>query len=114
MVVSMPAPRRRSCARRRVAQAASRRKCTWARKPRAGRAHVVRGRPQHPVAAVILGPDELAAGTVAVKDLRLGKEKRKDIKSNEEFRKAGRVAQRTVPRAELIATVQEVLAQYPE
>jgi histidyl-tRNA synthetase len=64
--------------------------------------------------AVILGPDELAAGTAAVKDLRLGKEKRKDIKSNEEFRKAGRVAQRTVPRAELIATVQEVLAQYPE
>ena len=64
--------------------------------------------------AVILGPDELANGTVAVKDLRMGKEKRKDIKSNEEFRKAGRVAQRTVPRAELIATVQEVLAQYPE
>ncbi|NUM53977.1 MAG: histidine--tRNA ligase [Candidatus Hydrogenedentes bacterium] len=64
--------------------------------------------------AVILGPDELANNTVAVKDLRLGKEKRKDIQSNEEFRKAGRVAQRTVPRAELIATVRDVLAQYGE
>lgn len=64
--------------------------------------------------AVILGPDELANNTVAVKDLRMGKEKRKDITSNEEFRKAGRVAQRTVPRAELIATVLDVLAQYTE
>jgi histidyl-tRNA synthetase len=61
--------------------------------------------------AVILGPDELANNTVAVKDLRMGKEKRKDIKSNEEFRKAGRVAQQTVPRAELIATVREVLTR---
>lgn len=64
--------------------------------------------------AVILGPDELANGTVAVKDLRMGKEKRKDIKSNEEFRKAGRVAQQTVARAELIATVREVIAQSSE
>lgn len=62
--------------------------------------------------AVILGPDELANNTVAVKDLRLGKEKRKDIKSNEEFRKAGRVAQQTVPRTDLIATIQDVLAQH--
>jgi len=62
--------------------------------------------------AVILGPDELANNTVAVKDLRLGKEKRKDIATNEEFRKAGRTAQRTVPRADLIATVKDVLKQY--
>ena len=51
---------------------------------------------------------------MAVKDLRMGEEKRKDIKSNEEFRKAGRVAQQTVARAELIATVREVIAQSSE
>lgn len=60
--------------------------------------------------AVILGPDEVQQGTVSIKDLLLGKEKRKDIQSREEFRKAGRVGQRTVPRAELLQAVREMLA----
>ncbi len=61
--------------------------------------------------AVILGQDELAAGTVSVKDLHRGIQQRKDMQSREEFRKAGRSAQRTVARAEMIATVKEILAQ---
>lgn len=59
--------------------------------------------------AVILGENELKNGQVAVKDLEAGLKKRADIKDHEEFRKAGKTAQRTVARSELVQTVRELL-----
>jgi len=59
--------------------------------------------------AVILGESELQDGTIAVKDLKAGMDKRKDIQDREAFRKAGKVSQVTVERAQLPATVQDML-----
>jgi len=59
--------------------------------------------------AVIIGEDELAKGVVSIKDLLAGKEKREDIEDHEAYRKAGRTAQVTVPRGEMIKAIKEIL-----
>jgi len=59
--------------------------------------------------AVILGEDELKAGTVSVKDLRVGAQARAGLQDREAYRKAGKAGQVVVPRAELIKTVQQML-----
>lgn len=55
--------------------------------------------------AVILGEDEIARGEVAIKDLAAGKRQREDIKERDAYRKAGKVAQVTVPRQEMVSRV---------
>ena len=59
--------------------------------------------------AVILGEDELANGVVAVKDLLSGKRQRENIADHEAYRQAGKTAQVTVPRAEMVQTVRNLL-----
>lgn len=59
--------------------------------------------------AVLVGSDELAAGQVTLKDLYLGAEMAKAIESNEEW-KSARPAQDTVPRANWVAAVKDMLA----
>ncbi|QEN89830.1 histidine--tRNA ligase [Labrys sp. KNU-23] len=58
--------------------------------------------------AVIQGSDEAEKGEVQLKDLALGAEMAKAIADNSEWREA-RVAQRQVPRAELVKVVKEML-----
>jgi histidyl-tRNA synthetase len=60
--------------------------------------------------AVILGPDELANGTVAVKDLIAGKMKREAIEDHEAYKNSGRVSQVTVPRGEMVEAARKMLA----
>lgn len=60
--------------------------------------------------AVILGEDEVANSQVSIKDLVAGKTEREDIADRDEYRKAGKTGQVTVPRAEMVATVKELLA----
>lgn len=59
--------------------------------------------------AVIVGGDELAAGVVSVKDLLAGKREREEIEDREAYRQAGKTGQVTVPRSEMIATVEGYL-----
>lgn len=59
--------------------------------------------------AVILGEEEVARGEVALKDLAAGKTQREGIAEREEYRKAGKTAQITVPRSELSTHVQTLL-----
>jgi histidyl-tRNA synthetase len=59
-------------------------------------------------AAVIVGEDELAAGTVTIKDLDLGRELAKGMTDNQAWR-AERPGQATVPRAELVAFARRIL-----
>lgn len=59
--------------------------------------------------AVIVGDDEEAAGTFAVKDLGVGLTARSDIRDREQFRERGKVGQVTVPTAELVAAVKKIL-----
>ncbi|HEO70221.1 MAG TPA: histidine--tRNA ligase, partial [Candidatus Hydrogenedentes bacterium] len=59
--------------------------------------------------AVILGEDELANGVVAVKDLLEGKREREHIDDHAAYRAAGKTGQMTVPRAELVVTVKQLL-----
>lgn len=59
--------------------------------------------------AVIVGEDELKTDRVSIKDLRAGKEKRAGIEDRNEYRKAGKTAQVTVARSELVATVRDML-----
>ncbi|MBW3616999.1 MAG: histidine--tRNA ligase [Proteobacteria bacterium] len=61
-------------------------------------------------AAVILGSDELSGGTVTVKDLDLGRELAKGTGDNAAWRE-GRPGQVNAPRAELVATVQAIMAR---
>ncbi len=58
--------------------------------------------------AVLMGSDEKAAGSVTLKDLKLGLEMAKTIESNEEWR-ASRPAQQEVPRAQMVAAVKAIL-----
>jgi histidyl-tRNA synthetase len=60
--------------------------------------------------AVILGEDELANGLVSVKDLIAGKAIREGIADREDYRKAGRQTQVTVPRAEMGDAIRKMLA----
>ena len=59
---------------------------------------------------VIQGGDEKAKGEVTIKDLRLGAELAANIASREEYA-SQRLAQVSVPEAELVKTVQEMLAR---
>ncbi|MGE3867801.1 MAG: histidine--tRNA ligase, partial [Hyphomonadaceae bacterium] len=63
--------------------------------------------------AVIVGGDERAKGVVTVKDLKLGAMLSKTIADNESWRK-NRPAQIEAPRAELVETVQRMLAGQSE
>ena len=58
-------------------------------------------------AVVMVGEDELAKGTVTIKDLEMGALKAKAIKSNEEYREA-RPGQFEVPRAEMVEAIREI------
>ena len=62
--------------------------------------------------AVIQGGDELAKGTVTLKDLKLGAKLAKDLgEDREAYAKSREQAQREVPRAEVVAAVQQMLAR---
>ena len=63
-------------------------------------------------AAIILGEDEIAAGTVTVKDLDLGRELARGLTDNRQWRE-DRPGQVTVPRAELVAVVMTILESAP-
>ncbi|MBX3478642.1 MAG: histidine--tRNA ligase [Brevundimonas sp.] len=58
--------------------------------------------------AVILGGDEIAAGQVTIKDLDAGRALAAGVVDNEAW-KAERPGQRTVPRADLVATVRGIV-----
>lgn len=60
--------------------------------------------------AVILGEDEIARAEVSIKDLFAGKLERQDIEDREEYRKAGRSTQVTVPREDMVSRVLALLA----
>jgi histidyl-tRNA synthetase len=59
-------------------------------------------------AAVMLGGDEIAAGTVTIKDLDLGRTLAAGVRDNETWR-SERPGQATVPRGEMVAFVQRIL-----
>ena len=59
-------------------------------------------------AAVIMGGDEIAAGTVTIKDLDLGRELARKVADNDAWR-SERPGQSVVPRADLVKTVQAIL-----
>ncbi|MCL4131640.1 UNVERIFIED_CONTAM: hypothetical protein GTU68_044468 [Idotea baltica] len=59
-------------------------------------------------AAIMVGEDELAKGTVTIKDLEMGALKAKAIQSNEEYREA-RPGQMEVPRGEMIQHVRAIV-----
>jgi histidyl-tRNA synthetase len=59
-------------------------------------------------AAVIIGGDELAAGTVTIKDLDLGRELSSQVTDNAAWR-AERPGQQTIPRAEMVAVIRRIL-----
>ncbi len=59
-------------------------------------------------AAVMLGGDEIAAGTVTIKDLDLGRELSTGAQDNAAW-KSERPGQATVPRADLVAFVKRIL-----
>lgn len=59
-------------------------------------------------AAVIVGDDELAAGTVTVKDLDLGRRLATEVSGNAAWR-IERPGQATIPRAELLAFVRRIV-----
>jgi histidyl-tRNA synthetase len=63
-------------------------------------------------AAVILGEDEIAAGTVTVKDLDLGRALSAGVTDNAAWREQ-RPGQATIPRAELVAMVRKILEAQP-
>ncbi|MBL8574028.1 MAG: histidine--tRNA ligase [Hyphomicrobiaceae bacterium] len=61
---------------------------------------------------IIQGSNERDAGEVQIKDLIEGARLAKGISSNEEWRES-RPAQITVPEADLVAAVRDILARYP-
>jgi histidyl-tRNA synthetase len=61
-------------------------------------------------AAVILGGDEIAAGTVTVKDLDLGRALASDVTDNAAWR-AERPGQQTVPRDQLVGVLRRILGE---
>jgi histidyl-tRNA synthetase len=63
-------------------------------------------------AAVILGDDERAAGTVTVKDLDLGRALAAKVDDNAAWR-AERPGQATIPRAELVGFVRRIIGSEP-
>jgi histidyl-tRNA synthetase len=63
-------------------------------------------------AAVIVGEDELAAGTVTIKDLDLGRALSAGVTDNAAWREQ-RPGQATVPRGELVTTIRKILDARP-
>ena len=63
-------------------------------------------------AAIMLGEDEIAAGTVTIKDLDLGRALSSGLADNAAWR-AERPGQQTVPRSDLIATLRKILEARP-
>ena len=61
-------------------------------------------------AVVMLGGDEIAAGTVTVKDLDLGRTLSNDVASNEAWR-AERPGQATIPRGDLVAFIKRIVGE---
>ncbi len=61
--------------------------------------------------AVIAGGDEFERGEVQIKDLVAGAQRSDEVTDRDEWR-ADRSAQQTVPRADLVATVQAILARH--
>jgi histidyl-tRNA synthetase len=61
-------------------------------------------------AAIMLGGDEIAAGTVTIKDLDLGREIAEQVAGNAEW-KTQRPGQITVPRGELVASIRAILGR---
>jgi histidyl-tRNA synthetase len=59
-------------------------------------------------AAVIIGGDELAAGTVTIKDLDLGRQLSSLVSDNAAWR-VERPGQQSVPRAEMVAVIRRIL-----
>ncbi|MDO8321914.1 MAG: histidine--tRNA ligase [Phenylobacterium sp.] len=59
-------------------------------------------------AAIMLGGDEIAAGTVTIKDLDLGRELSAGVTENAEWREQ-RPGQQTIPRAELVPALRRIL-----
>ena len=59
--------------------------------------------------AILIGSDEMERGEATIKDLELGAEMAKAIKTNEEW-KSSRPAQKTAARADIVAAVKEMLA----
>ncbi|KCZ52965.1 histidine--tRNA ligase [Hyphomonas pacifica] len=59
-------------------------------------------------AVVIVGEDEIAKGTVTIKDLEMGALKAKAIQSNEEYREA-RPGQMEVARSEMVAAIRAIV-----
>jgi len=59
-------------------------------------------------AAIMLGGDEIAAGTVTIKDLDLGRELASGVADNAAW-KAERPGQQTIPRGELVAAVRKII-----
>lgn len=59
-------------------------------------------------AAIIIGEDELAAGTVTVKDLDLGRALSAGVTDNAAWREQ-RPGQATIPRAELVGAIRKIL-----
>ncbi len=59
-------------------------------------------------AAIMLGGDEIAAGTVTIKDLDLGRELASGVADNAAW-KAERPGQQTIPRGELVAAVKTII-----
>ncbi|MDP2010425.1 MAG: histidine--tRNA ligase [Phenylobacterium sp.] len=59
-------------------------------------------------AAIMLGGDEIAAGTVTIKDLDLGRELSAGVTENAEWREQ-RPGQQTLPRAELVPALRRIL-----
>ena len=59
-------------------------------------------------AVVMLGGDEIAAGTVTIKDLDLGRDLASGVTDNAAW-KAERPGQATVPRAEMAAFVRRIV-----
>jgi histidyl-tRNA synthetase len=60
--------------------------------------------------AVLIGEDELKNNVVSIKDLGAGMVQRAEIQDREEYRKAGKTGQHTVPRGDLVKVVKEILA----
>jgi histidyl-tRNA synthetase len=57
---------------------------------------------------VIIGGDELAAGTVTIKDLDLGRELSSRVTDNTAWR-AERPGQQTVPRTDMVAAIRRIV-----
>ena len=59
-------------------------------------------------AVVMLGGDEIAAGTVTIKDLDMGRQLASGVTDNAAW-KAERPGQQTIPRDQLVAAVQKII-----